>query len=199
MPCRTAAPALAGLCGAAASGIDIYGSDTGRLTIGGSVAGSGNRIAFNRGVGLGWEVSAARSLVHSTSAATRSPSQRRRHCPGPHNTAPANDPYDADEGPNRLQNRPHRRSDAAFGGRTAARDLPRRTAVANATYRCASSSTPASMATEGTAVGSDDYTAIDAQAAKTVVLTLAPACVRYGGRRRHRCRGAFEPVFALAT
>jgi hypothetical protein len=85
-------------------------------TIGGLEAGAGNIVAFNAhaGVGAGPSGHSTRNRILSNSI--HSNGGRGIHLQG--STPPPNDPLDADDGPNRLQNHPVIHSSLSGGGST---------------------------------------------------------------------------------
>ena len=166
-----------GCGGAAAAGIDITGLSLGHLVIGGTLPGAGNRIAFNRGVGVGWEVTAGavvgaveivgNAFDHNGAAGIALIRA---------NVTPPNDAGDADEGANRFQNTPLIEAVQVLGGGTQMAVTYRvDTAVANAAYPLRVDFYASVDGDEGSEpLGSDVYTAAEAPQSKTIMLSLVP-------------------------
>ncbi len=168
---------IGGCSGAAASGIDVSGLTLGLVVVGGSAPGAGNLIAFNRGGGIGWDVTAGtvigsleilgNSLAYNTGSGIR---LRRA------STSMPNDPNDVDEGPNRFQNTPVIES-AVLSSSGTELEITYRidTAVANADYPLRADFYRSSDGEEGDDyLGSDEYPAAAAQTSRTVVMPLPP-------------------------
>lgn len=176
LPNGTACPQQ-GCAAAAASGIDINGMMLGRVTIGGAMPGAGNHIAFNRGVGLGWKVSAGSVVGAVDIAGNRFAFNSAAGIALARNSAvPENDAGDADEGPNRFQNTPVIEHVTPLAEGTQLSVTYRvDTAIAKAAYPLRVDFHYSVDGEEGSElIGSDTYAASDAQSAKTVMLAVAP-------------------------
>ncbi len=167
---------LLGCSGARVGGINISGLQLGILNIGGSLPGAGNRIAFNHGAGIGWQISAG--LVNGSMQIQRNDMfsngglgiELIRN-----SVSITNDPSDLDEGANRFQNAPIlQQAELQMNGTELAVAYHVDTASANASYPLRIDFYRSTDGEEGSQwLGSDIYPVASAQLSKSINLSLS--------------------------